>query len=229
MHDIRLVVFDWDGTLMDSAAQIVSCMQAGIGDLQLASRSVDEIRNIIGLGLREAVSALYPAADAELVRALAERYREHWLGCQEPSQLFPGVEATLQLLKDEGFHLAVATGKGRHGLDKVLRETGLTGLFDATRCADETCSKPHPLMLEQLMQELDCAPTQTIMVGDTEYDMEMARNARAHPVAVSYGVHEWSRLQRHAPLTCLDEITELGDWLAEQVSGSEALRATVGQ
>lgn len=225
MHDIRLVVFDWDGTLMDSAAQIVACMQAGIDDLRLAARSVDEIRNIIGLGLREAVAALYPDTDDDLVRTLAERYRAHWLACSEPSRLFPGVETTLQLLKGEGFRLAVATGKGRQGLDKVLHETGLAGLFDATRCADETCSKPHPLMLEQIMQQLDCTPHQTIMVGDTEYDMAMARNAHAHPVAVSYGVHEWPRLQQHAPLTCLNEITELGDWLAETVHGSDSQRA----
>lgn len=229
MHDIRLVVFDWDGTLMDSAAQIAACMQAGIEDLRLAARSVDEIKNIIGLGLREAVIALYPDADVELVGALAERYRSHWLACEQPSRLFPGVEQTLQLLKEEGFRLAIATGKGRHGLDKVLRETGLTELFDATRCADETCSKPHPLMLEQLMLELGCAPAQTLMVGDTEYDMQMACNARAHAVAVSYGVHAWSRLQSHAPLTCLDEITELGDWLAEQTSGTAALRAAAGR
>lgn len=222
MYDIRLVVFDWDGTLMDSEAQIVACMQAAIDDLQLASRTADEVKNIIGLGLREAVAALYPEAGTDLVQALADRYRDHWLAGDRQSQLFPGVEETLHLLKDEGFRLAVATGKGRRGLDKVLRETGLGELFDTTRCADETRSKPHPLMLEQIMTELGSAPAQTLMVGDTEYDMEMARNAQAHPVAVSYGVHDWSRLQRHAPLTCLDQITELGDWLAELAGRPEA-------
>lgn len=215
-YDIKLLVFDWDGTLMDSEAQIVACMQAAIGDLALEPRDRDEVKNIIGLGLHEAVASLYPQADESLVGAIADRYREHWLGGDRQSLLFPGVEETLQLLKDAGFRLAVATGKGRHGLDKVLRETGLTGLFDATRCSDETRSKPHPLMLEQIMAELRQAPADTAMIGDTEYDMEMARNARAHPIAVSYGVHDWSRLQRHAPLTCLDRITELGDWLAEQ-------------
>lgn len=223
MYDIKLVVFDWDGTLMDSEAQIVACMQAAIEDLRLEARSGDEVKNIIGLGLHEAVAALYPQAEADLVHALADRYREHWLTGDRQSQLFPGVEETLHLLKDAGFRLAIATGKGRRGLDKVLRETGLAALFDATRCADETRSKPHPLMLEQLMAELRSAPAQTLMVGDTEYDMEMARNAQAHPVAVSYGVHEWPRLQRHAPLTCLDQITELGDWLAE-LSGQQQAR-----
>ena len=215
-YDIKLLVFDWDGTLMDSEAQIVACMQAAIDDLALEPRSRDEVKNIIGLGLNEAVASLYPQADAALVADVADRYRAHWLGGNAQSQLFPGVEETLHLLKDEGFRLAVATGKGRRGLDKVLRETGLGELFDATRCSDETRSKPHPLMLEQLMDELRMAPVETVMIGDTEYDMEMARNAQAHPIAVSYGVHEWPRLQRHAPLTCLDRITELSDWLAER-------------
>lgn len=215
-YDIKLLVFDWDGTLMDSEAQIVACMQAAIDDLALEPRSRDEVKNIIGLGLNEAVASLYPQADATLVADVADRYRAHWLGGNAQSQLFPGVEETLHLLKDEGFRLAVATGKGRRGLDKVLRETGLREVFDATRCSDETRSKPHPLMLEQLMDELRMAPVETVMIGDTEYDMEMARNAQAHPIAVSYGVHEWPRLQRHAPLTCLDRITELSDWLAER-------------
>jgi phosphoglycolate phosphatase len=216
MHDIKLLVFDWDGTLMDSEAQIVACMQSAIADLALEPRSRDEVKNIIGLGLHEAVGSLYPLEDAALVGVIADRYRDHWLSGDRQSQLFPGVEETLKLLKDEGFHLAVATGKGRRGLDKVLRETGLLEMFDATRCSDETRSKPHPLMLEQIMAELRMAPAETVMIGDTEYDMEMARNAQAYPIAVSYGVHDWSRLQRHAPLTCLDRITELSDWLAER-------------
>lgn len=215
MYDIKLIVFDWDGTLMDSETHIVACMQAAIADLALEARNDEQVKNIIGLGLHEAVAGLYPEADATLVRAIADAYRTHWLGSEHQSALFPGVEETLHLLKQEGFRMAVATGKGRCGLDKVLRETGLAPMFDATRCSDETRSKPHPLMLEQLMQELRFAPTQTLMIGDTEYDMEMARNAGTHAVAVSYGVHACPRLQRHAPLTCLDQITELGDWLAE--------------
>lgn len=215
MYDIKLIVFDWDGTLMDSEAQIVTCMQAAIADLALESRNDEQVKNIIGLGLQEAVARLYPEADATLVRTIADAYRTHWLGSNRQSVLFPGVEETLHLLKQEGFRMAVATGKGRGGLDKVLRETGLTTLFDATRCSDETRSKPHPLMLEQIMRELNCTPPQTLMIGDTEYDMEMANNAGTHAVAVAYGVHAWPRLQRHAPLTCLDRITELGDWLAE--------------
>ncbi len=229
MYDIKLLVFDWDGTLMDSEVQIVTCMQAAIADLSLEPRSADQVKNIIGLGLHEAVTALYPQADDSLVVAMADRYRDHWLAGYQQSPLFPGVEETLQFLKGEGFQLAVATGKGRRGLDKVLSETGLTALFDATRCSDETRSKPHPLMLEQIMSELRIAPEQTLMIGDTEYDMEMACNAQAHPVAVSYGVHEWERLQRHAPLTCLDRITELSDWLAEIADQPNTTRKHVGR
>ncbi len=224
MYDIKLLVFDWDGTLMDSEAQIVSCMQAAIGDLDLEQRSVDEIRNIIGLGLQEAVNGLYPGADASLTQAIADQYRTHWLASDHPSPLFPGVEATLHLLKEEGFRLAVATGKGRKGLDKVLQQTGLGGLFDATRCSDETRSKPHPLMLEEIMRETTLAPAQTVMIGDTEYDLEMARNAGAHRMGVTYGVHSLERLQRHEPLLCLDQMSELTDWLAEHVVDADAVK-----
>ena len=229
MYDIKLLVFDWDGTLMDSEVQIVACMQAAIADLSLEPRSADQVKNIIGLGLHEAVSALYPQSDDSLVIAMSDRYRDHWLAGYQQSPLFPGVEETLRFLKAEGFQLAVATGKGRRGLDKVLSETGLTEMFAATRCSDETLSKPHPLMLEQIMTELRIAPEQTLMIGDTEYDMEMARNAQAHPVAVSYGVHAWERLQRHAPLTCLDQITELTDWLAEIADQPDTTRKHVGR
>lgn len=229
MYDIKLLVFDWDGTLMDSELQIVTCMQAAIADLDLEPRSTDQVKNIIGLGLNEAVIALYPQAEPNLVYEMANRYRDHWLAGCEQSLLFPGVEQTLQFLKAEGFQLAVATGKGRRGLDKVMMETGLTAMFDATRCSDETLSKPHPLMLQQIMKELGAAPAQTLMIGDTEYDMEMACNAKAHPVAVSYGVHEWERLQRHAPLTCLDQITDLTDWLAEITSQADATRIHAGR
>jgi phosphoglycolate phosphatase len=214
-NDLKLLVFDWDGTLMDSEAQIVGCMRAAAADLALPERSPDEIRNIIGLGLKEAVTSLYPEHGEILADDLAARYREHWLGQLEASTLFPGVVETLQLLKEEGFLLAVATGKGRAGLDRALAMTGLDAVFDATRCADETRSKPHPQMLHEIMQALDVPGPRTAMIGDTEYDMAMARNANTHPVAVSYGVHEWERLQPHAPLVCLEQFTDINDWLAE--------------
>jgi phosphoglycolate phosphatase len=218
--DARLLVFDWDGTLMDSEYQIVSSLQAANQDLGLEYRDEEACRNIIGLGLREAVEALYPDSDEAFVQLYTERYRHYWFQVAGESRLFPGARETLEALHGEGYRLAVATGKGRAGLDKVLAATGLGELFAATRCADETLSKPHPRMLRELMAELDIPPGETLMVGDTEYDMAMARNAGAGPVAVSYGVHALERLQRHEPLACLDAIDELGPWLVGHRAGN---------
>jgi phosphoglycolate phosphatase len=212
---VRLVIFDWDGTLMDSETQIVHAMSCAIADLQLEPRSADQCRDIIGLGLHEAINALFPDRSDAFVARFVERYRHHWFAISHTSELFPGARETLQVLQEAGFLLAVATGKGRQGLDRVLSHTGLGGVFAATRCSDETQSKPHPRMLEEILQQLGIQAQQALMVGDTEYDMAMARQAGVYPVAVSYGVHERQRLLRHQPLVCLDTITELVDWLAE--------------
>ncbi len=215
-HRLNLLVFDWDGTLMDSEARIVACMQASIADLALEHRDADAIRNIIGLGLYEAIRTLYPDCDDALVASMTDRYRYHFITANPTtSELFPGAEETVKGLAEAGYLLAVATGKGRRGLDKVLEETGLGQYFHATRCADETFSKPHPQMLEELMDELGAMPGETLMIGDTEYDMQMASNARTHSLAVSYGVHEKERLLRHNPLHCLDAIDELDGWLQQ--------------
>lgn len=211
----RLLVFDWDGTLMDSESQIVACLQAAGRDLDLEYRDEAACRDIIGLGLREAVNGLYPGSDDVFVARYTERYRHYWFQVAGDSRLFPGARETLESLHGEGYRLAVATGKGRAGLDKVLAATGLGELFAATRCADETLSKPHPRMLQELMDELGISPAETLMVGDTEYDMAMARSAGAGPVAVSYGVHAPERLLRHGPLACLDSIGAFRPWLRD--------------
>lgn len=209
-----LLVFDWDGTLMDSESRIVQCVQAAAADLDLPVPERDAVRNIIGLGLSEAVTTLFPGADAQLIDAVVGRYRYHFLGDNDtPSPLFPGVEQTLQRLEQAGYLLAVATGKGRAGLERVLRDTGLGGLFHATRCADEAFSKPHPEMLLQLMDQLGVTADETLMIGDTEWDMQMARNAGTECMAVCYGAHEVERLLRHAPLGCVQSIPELAEWL----------------
>jgi len=214
--NVRLIIFDWDGTLMDSETQIVHAMNGAISDMGLEKRSTDQCRNIIGLGLKEAVDALYPGRDEVFQQQFVERYRHHWFSIAHTSELFPGASETLQLLKESGFMLAIATGKGRAGLDKVLANTGLEDIFSATRCSDETQSKPHPQMLLEILQELDTEPRHALMVGDTEYDLLMAINAGVNRVAVSYGVHERERLMQHQPLVCLDNISELVDWLAEE-------------
>jgi len=213
---IRLIVFDWDGTLMDSETEIVHAMSAAIEEMELEKRSIDQCRNIIGLGLKEAVDALYPGRDKAFRQQFVECYRHHWFSNAQASELFPGARETLHLLKESGFILAVATGKGRTGLDRVLLATELETVFSATRCSDETQSKPHPQMLLEILQELNIAPHQALMVGDTEYDLLMAMGAGVAPIAVTYGVHERERLLEHQPLACLDNISELLDWLAEE-------------
>jgi len=213
---IRLIIFDWDGTLMDSETQIVHAMSAAIDELGLQKRSIDQCRNIIGLGLKEAIDALYPGRDEAFRQQFVECYRHHWFSNTQSSELFPGARETLHLLKESGFVLAVATGKGRAGLEKVLLATELEAVFSATRCSDEARSKPHPQMLLEILQELDIEPHQALMVGDTEYDLSMAMGAGVAPIAVSYGVHERERLLEYQPLACLDNISELVDWLAEE-------------
>ena len=215
LTDFPLLVFDWDGTLMDSEARIVSCLQSSIADLQLPERSVDEIRNIIGLGLHEAINCLYPDSDKVMHEHFTARYRLHFLGARHaPSLLFPGVVQTLQTLQARGHLLAVATGKGRLGLNAVLTETGCMDWFHSTRCADECSSKPHPQMLLEIMDELGVAARDTLMIGDTEYDLNMAHNAGAASIAVTCGVHTRERLLQCKPLTCLDTVRALPAWLA---------------
>jgi len=215
----KLIVFDWDGTLMDSEARIIACMRGAIEDLRLAGRSDNDIRNIIGLGLRESVATLYPDLSSNDYQALVDRYRYHFLeGDKTPSLLFEGVIPLLSQLLEKGHLLAVATGKGRAGLDKVLDETGLHAVFNTTRCADETISKPHPKMLLDIMAEIDVGTTDTLMVGDSEYDLQMANNAGTDALAVSYGVHEKQRLLDCNPLNCVDSIAELSDWLLNNPS-----------
>lgn len=214
----NLLVFDWDGTVMDSESHIVASVLAAIKDLELPERSAFEAKNIIGLGLREAIQTLYPGSDDTLHDNLIERYRHHFLIANTtPSPLFPGAEALLESLNDAGYLLAVATGKGRGGLDRVLEETGLRAMFVTTRCADESFSKPHPQMLEYIMEFTGCEPDETLMIGDTEYDMEMASNASTPALAVSYGVHELERLQKHNPVGIIDALTELQPWLLSRL------------
>ncbi len=213
-HEAKLIVFDWDGTLMDSVAHIVHSLQSAIRDLDLAPKTDEELKNIIGLGLREALVALYPQGTEAEYTALTAHYREHFFdSSRHAGDLFAGARELIHELDKAGYYLAVATGKGRNGLDKVLNETGMGEFFPYTRCADETRSKPHPLMLLDIIDWYGVDASETLMIGDTEYDLQMAHNARASAVGVTYGVHETDRLQRCNPLTCVDTINELHDWL----------------
>ncbi|MDH5484783.1 MAG: HAD-IA family hydrolase [Gammaproteobacteria bacterium] len=211
----RALIFDWDGTLMDSESRIVNCLRKACADvIGKEERTDNELKDVIGLGLREALLRLYPGQGDELIETMAESYRNHYLYHDEtPSELFDGVEALLESLENQGYWLAIATGKGRQGLDQVLEYTGLTDRFHVTRCASETFSKPHPLMLEEILDKLGIDARDALMIGDTEYDMEMALNADMDRLAVSYGVHSQSRLLKHKPIGCLHDICELPAYL----------------
>lgn len=213
--NFELIVFDWDGTLMDSEALIVTCIQAAFRDLGLPEPVREVARDVIGLGLDEAMARLLPTGDAGLRAEVVLQYRRHFLGGdQAPAVLFPGARETLDWMTEQGYRLAVATGKSRAGLNKSLTESGLHGVFHATRTADETFSKPHPQMLLELMDELGARAEETLMIGDTEYDLQMANNAGVRSLAVCYGVHEPGRLLACGPLACLDSLWAIRDWLS---------------
>jgi len=213
-NSTQLIVFDWDGTLMDSEARIVACLRAAIDETGLPHRPDEALRNIIGLGLREALVTLYPEGSDQQHDALVKHYRHHFLESNDtPSPLFEGAERLIRELHAQGHFLAVATGKGRQGLDKVLQETALGEFFHYTRCADETRSKPHPQMLLEIMDWLGRDPVETLMIGDTEFDLQMAHNAGARALGVSYGVHDKARLLACEPLACLDSLEEVAEWL----------------
>ncbi len=209
-----LIVFDCDGTLVDSESRIIHCMQTAASELGLPISDEKNIRNVIGLGLTEAIRDLYPQVGLPIVHLFIHQYRRCFFELEKkPSPLFPGVESMLSDLHVSGLRLAVATGKGRKGLNLVLNNTELKKYFIASRCADETRSKPHPQMLIELMDELSVSPEQTAMVGDTSYDMEMALRAGVDGIAVSYGVHEIDRLGEHQPKFIAETVSDLSSWL----------------
>lgn len=209
-----LIVFDWDGTLMDSAALIVDSLQSACRDLGLRVPSDTQARHVIGLGLSEAIAYLQPELAPAAYEDLVERYRHYYVGRDEVTPLFPGAAQLLEELSDAGFMLAVATGKSRRGLDRALENTGLNSWFDASRCADECFSKPHPEMLLQLMDVLGATPERTLMIGDTSHDLGMAKAAGVAGIAVSYGAHPRASLCELAPMTCVDSVEELRTWLS---------------
>ena len=208
-----LLVFDWDGTLMDSAAAITDSLRAACRDLDLAVPSEEQARYVIGLGLRDAMSHILPGLDPAIYPRVAERYREHYLRRDPDTSLFAGAAETIAKLHESGYLLAVATGKSRRGLDRSLRATGLEGYFHATRCADEGHVKPHPGMLQSLMDSLRVADARTLMIGDTTHDMEMARAAGVARLGAAYGAHSRNALLQYAPLACLDDFESLRQWL----------------
>ncbi len=202
-----MLVFDWDGTLCDSLERIVYCLQLTAEDHGLPVPEYEQGRDIVGLGLKEALEQLFPGVDSGEVALLKDRYSQHFRReDKQPSPLYPDVADTLNKLRDRGFILTVATGKSRAGLDRVLASLGMSGFFHGTRCADETASKPEPLMLLSLLDEYALSASEALMIGDTTFDMEMAQRLGMPRVAVSYGAHEAERLMPYEPLACIDNI-----------------------
>lgn len=208
-----LIVFDWDGTLLDSAAAIVRSIQHACVDIGVPPPDEATARSVIGLGLIDALARAVPDLPESRHQELAGRYRYHYLARDHELTLFDGIPQLLDDLRGRGHTLAVATGKSRVGLDRALGHTGLAPKFEATRCADESVSKPAPDMVLELMDELGHAPARTLVIGDTTHDLLMARNAGCEAVAVSYGAHPLHELLQAGPRAHAASVTELTEWL----------------
>jgi len=200
---------------MDSTSTIVQCIQAAAKDLGLPVPGDLLASHVIGLGLQEAMQAVMPDVEPKYHARMAERYRYHYLSSDHQLTLFPGVHDMLEDLSQHAYFLAVATGKSRVGLNRSLNAVKLLSLFDATRCADETFSKPHPAMLQELTRELGQDIRRTVMIGDTSHDLQMANNAGAAGVAVEYGAHPVEQLQACNPLYSAASVADLHQWLNE--------------
>ena len=208
-----LIAFDWDGTLFDSTAIIVRCIQAAVRDVGGTVPTDKEAAYVIGMGLMQALAHAAPDVPPEKYTELGNRYRFHYIQHQDDLSLFDGVLPLLNDLRERGHLLAVATGKSRRGLDEALHSVDLRGVFDGSRTADQTAGKPHPLMLQELMAEFDVAPERLLMIGDTTHDLQMAVNAGCASVGVSYGAHEPDAFHALQPLAVVHSVRELHDWL----------------
>jgi len=210
-----LIVFDWDGTVMDSTAVISGSIQAACRDVGLPVPSDETARHVIGMGLKEALQYAVPEASGDIYDQLAASYRRHFLAHDASIPLYPGARETIAELHGKGITLAIATGKSRNGLDRALHSSELGSYFHASRTADETFSKPHPAMLLELMEELAVQPERTLMVGDTTHDLKMAANARVDALAMTHGAHPEEHLSMLKTVAMLGNFDELRGWLAE--------------
>jgi phosphoglycolate phosphatase len=211
------ITFDWDGTLFDSTAIIVRCIQAAVVEVGGARPTDSQASYVIGLGLMQALAHAAPDVPKEKYPALGEAYKRRWALHVDDVSFFPGTMPMLLSLQSCGYKLAVATGKSRRGLDEVLQRElegiKLSALFDASRTADQTAGKPDPLMLHELMEELDVKPERMLMIGDTTHDLLLARNAGVASVGVSFGAHAHEAFAEYSPLFVAHSMQELHDWL----------------
>jgi phosphoglycolate phosphatase len=216
MKHYQLLIFDWDGTLVDSAGEIVGTMQQAIQDLGLPERTPAQIRELIGLGFHDVLARLFPDLETWRVRVRLAHYRSRYAAPRSPAGLFVSVEETLATLVARGFDLAVATGKSRRGLDSALARTGTADYFKITRCADESVPKPAPDLIQDILLRTATPPANALMIGDTEYDMAMARAAGVDALGVRCGVHNVDRLRAAGAMDVLDSVALLPDWLARK-------------
>jgi phosphoglycolate phosphatase len=209
----RLLVFDWDGTIIDSASTIAQCIRLAAGDLGLTVPTMEQASHVIGLGLHDALRHAVPGLPAERTAEFVARYRDHFRAREHQMDLFPGMRELLEVLHGKKM-LGIATGKSRRGLDRSLEATGLRPYFKASRCADETHPKPHPAMLLELMDELEVQAGGALMIGDTSHDLDMARAAGVDALAVTYGAHAEEGLRSCQPRACVASVPELRQWLS---------------
>ena len=208
----RLLVFDWDGTIIDSASGIAECIRLAAGDLGLDVPTREQASHVIGLGLHDALRYAVPQLRPEQMAEFVARYRHHFLKCEDAMGLFEGMRELIESASRQRT-LSIATGKSRRGLDRALQATGLGPYFRASRCADETHPKPHPAMLHELMDELDVPTEAALMIGDTSHDLDMARAAGVDSLAVTYGAHPEAGLRACGPKGCVSSVAELRQWL----------------
>ena len=214
----KAIIFDWDGTLMNSEARIVDAIQTAAKECGLPVLSYDESKQIIGLSLENAMLGLYPRLTQSEMVAMSQAYMQCFLEESNVEMVpFDGAEALLLNLKQQGLKLAIATGKSRKGLNAVLAETGFGLYFDITRTPVESASKPDPLMLTQILQEFNLTVDEVVMIGDTSFDMEMAQNINMDRVALSHGVHQTDVLNTYNPVATLDSLNELNMWLMNHI------------
>jgi phosphoglycolate phosphatase len=207
-----LIVFDWDGTIIDSTGTIAECIQQAAKEMGLPVPHDEQARHVIGLGLRDSLRRAVPELPESRYDEFVVLYRKYFLAREDTMKLFPGMQDLLSTLRQK-HQLAVATGKSRRGLDRALDAGGLRQYFAASRCADETNPKPHPAMLLELMNEMGFSSNQLLMIGDTSHDLEMARAAGVDALGVTYGAHREEGLRACGPLGCFSSVTELSEWL----------------
>ncbi len=213
MRRFDLIVFDWDGTIVDSTAKIAACIRSAAADLALTVPTLEQASHVIGLGLLDALSHAVPGLATERAEEFSARYRHHYLACEPGIVVFKGMQSMLDELVSSGISLAVATGKTRRGLRRGFESTGLGSRFASSRCADEAQSKPHPAMLLELASEFDIPVQRMLMIGDTTHDLQMAAAAGVSSVGVTYGAHLHSHLEPHTPLALMGSVADLHSWL----------------